>query len=165
MMLGTVPLGQTVDVHYQMVRLLNSLYSNTLLLIYQHLSTVPSASPQNLTVVNITANTVEIQWEEIAFLNQNGPFFLYNVSISQGSTIVNSLTTSSTSALFTNLMPFTNYSIQVSGVNIAGIGPPSNTLNVITAQSSEYHMYTMIYTHRWYWLMTIVILFQIFVSV
>ena len=100
--------------------------------------TAPDSPPTNLVNVSIGAFGVDIQWNRIRFLNENGPEFLYQISYtSMGGLDTFNITTSKNTATIGNLKPFIVYAIAVSGMNTIGNGPSSTTLTIRTSQFSK----------------------------
>ena len=98
--------------------------------------TVPTGKPQNVTSYAINSTSIYVQWNEVNCLERNGDITTYNVSYqaigySQPSV---SLRTSATARSVTviNLIPHTNYSLQVAAENVNGTGP-SKEVTVTTS--------------------------------
>ena len=100
----------------------------------------PTAPPASLTSFNITSRSFHIQWERVPCKDTNGEITGYSVLLLlsvNGS--IQSMDTVDADVLqtnFTGLVPDTNYSVQVAGVNSKGPGVYHN-LTVITPQSQS----------------------------
>ena len=97
-------------------------------------SSVPSASPTNITVVKITSHSVSLMWIPPAQEDQNGIIIRYiiNVTVEETGEIYQ-LYSNSTNYTAT-LTPFTMYSMVVTAENSAGTGPYTQ---VVSIQSEE----------------------------
>ena len=98
---------------------------------------LPADAPTQLTVLQITHNSVNFSWYQIASSSLNGEFLSYTILVT------NTLTTDtfSQSSLYsqtsiTELTPYTQYSLSVAVVNTQGTGPYSSPLNFSTNQYS-----------------------------
>ena len=102
-------------------------------------SAAPDAQPTNLVSVNVRAFSVDLQWDGISFLNENGPNVFYNVLYGVQEDLERfPLTTTATSATINGLRGFTTYEITVAGQNEVGPGPASSTLVITTLVACEY---------------------------
>ena len=98
---------------------------------------LPADAPTQLTVLQMTHNSVNFSWYQIASSSLNGEFLSYTILVT------NTLTTDtfSQSSLYsqtsiTELTPYTQYSLSVAVVNTQGTGPYSSSLNFSTNQYS-----------------------------
>ena len=98
---------------------------------YGHLFLAPSAAPSNVSVTGVTSTTTTVQWGEVPCILQNGDITGY--SVRYGSEAVN-VTGDSSGGTYTipDLMPSTNYPIQVAAMNGAGIGTYSAAVDQLT---------------------------------
>ena len=102
---------------------------------------VPSAPPTSVRVTRVAGATITVKWEPVNCIHQNGEITRYLVkyrSEANGEVLV--VNTSEKQITLPNLMPFTNYSIEVAAVNSAGTGKFSSATMTVTRQSE----YTMI---------------------
>ena len=98
---------------------------------------LPADAPTQLTILQMTHNSVNFSWYQIASSSLNGEFLSYTILVT------NTLTTDtfSQSSLYsqtsiTELTPYTQYSLSVAVVNTQGTGPYSSPLNFSTNQYS-----------------------------
>ena len=98
---------------------------------------LPADAPTQLTILQVTHNSVNFSWYQIASSSLNGEFLSYTILVT------NTLTTDtfSQSSLYyltsiTELTPYTQYSLSVAVVNTQGTGPYSSPLNFSTNQYS-----------------------------
>ena len=88
--------------------------------------TVPSASPPDVTVTDVTSSTITVQWGEVPCIHQNGAITGYSVKygvMGSGNTQTMAVSgASTTQTTISGLMTSTTYSIRVAAVNIAGTG-------------------------------------------
>lgn len=90
---------------------------------------VPSGAPRNLQVSAVTENSIQITWDEIECLEQNGLSIAYRIRLNGG----DSFERQDTQFTLINLSPQTAYTIEVSGFNAAGTGPPISIVGQTTA--------------------------------
>ena len=81
---------------------------------------VPSAAPTSVSVSEVTASSITVQWGAVDCIHRNGDITGYSVrygvqteSVSGGG---------ATQTTISGLMPSTTYSIEVAAVNSAGTG-------------------------------------------
>ena len=82
----------------------------------------------------LTANSVTLQWGEVACLERNGEFTGYTVTAETSDGVVKgtaSVNVDARQATISTLTPSTQYTLSVAAVNGAGTGPV-NTLPVET---------------------------------
>ena len=95
----------------------------------------PSAAPVNVTTSS-THSSITVQWGMVPCADRNGDITGYSVRYGvQGSSstqTVNITGASTTATTISNLMPSTNYSIQVAAVNEAGTGVYSDNISAET---------------------------------
>ena len=104
---------------------------------YCHFS-VPSAPPTSVNVTRVTGATITVKWEAVNCIHQNGEITGYLVKYRaepNGEVLV--VNGSEKQITLSNLMPFTNYSIEVAAVNSAGTGKFSSASMTVT-RLSEY---------------------------
>ena len=100
------------------------------------LSTVPSAGPASVTAGTVTVNSITVQWEEVPCLHRNGEITGYTVvarTSGEDERVVNVNDGNARSATVSGLTPNTQYSVSVTAVNSAGIGPASE-IDVMTCK-------------------------------
>ena len=78
----------------------------------------------------VSSRSVTVNWNEIPCIQRNGRIITYDTAFgpSGGGTI------SGRSFTANRLMPFTNYTFRVRGVNSAGPGPYSDLINITTSE-------------------------------
>ena len=91
----------------------------------------PSVAPSNVAVTGVTSTTITVQWGSVPCIHQNGVITGY--SVRYGSEAMN-VTGDSSGGTYTipDLMPSTNYPIQVAVMNGAGTGDYSAAVNQLT---------------------------------
>ena len=100
-------------------------------------STVPSAPPQNVTVVSILPNSFSLTWEPPDIEHQNGIILEYTVTtVNDNMTNITQLSTA-TNAVVSNLRPFTVYEVTVAAHTSVGRGPFSVGITVQTNETGE----------------------------
>ena len=98
--------------------------------------TAPSAAPTNVDVFVINSTALNVQWEAVPCIEQNGDITGYTVCVLVSGEMervedagdVNEVTIS-------DLTPSTTYSIQVAAVNSEGTGPYSDLITIDTPDS------------------------------
>ena len=73
----------------------------------------------------MTSSSITVQWGAVDCIHRNGDITGYSIQYEADNTTRDVLGGSVTEATVSNLMPSTNYSIQVAAVNSAGTGPYS----------------------------------------
>ena len=104
------------------------------LYVLQFSSSVPSASPGNITVVEITSHSVSLMWIPPAQEYQNGIIIGYVINVTVEETGEMYQLYSSTTNITATLIPFTTYTIVITAENSVGTGPYTEVLNI---QSEE----------------------------
>ena len=97
----------------------------------------PSAPPQLLRQVAITAASITLNWQPPSEENLNGVVRFYYVFVTElesGSSYRENSTT--TNYLVENLHPFYTYTLSVAAVTVA-VGPTSDSIIVQTSETSE----------------------------
>ena len=91
-------------------------------------STVPSSAPTNIIVMSAHPASLNISWEPPPEINQNGPITDYVIRYSRvGSNVtVNEIVASRSIYTITELLPFVNYSVEITAINVNGTGPFSD---------------------------------------
>ena len=94
--------------------------------------TAPSAAPTSVDVSFINSTALNVQWEAVPCIEQNGDITGYTVRVLESGEMdvgdVNEVTIS-------ELTPSTTYSIQVAAVNSEGTGPYSDLIIIDTPDS------------------------------
>ena len=104
------------------------------LYVLQFSSSVPSASPGNVTVVEITFHSVSLLWIPPVREYQNGIIIGYIINLTVEETGEMYQLHSSTTNITATLIPFTTYTIVITAENSVGAGPYTEVLNI---QSEE----------------------------
>ncbi len=104
-----------------------------------HIDTVPSGSPGAPTFSAATSTNITITWTEIACLSRNGVITGYTIRYGPVNTLPTTIDHTSTdrSRVISGLTPFTNYTVSVRGVNIAGGGGYSREAVIRTDEAGE----------------------------
>ena len=86
--------------------------------------TVPSAPPSSVMVTDVTSTTITVQWGPVPCIHQNGAITGYSVRYGEIGETLTTINVTGASAMQTisNLVPSTNYSIEVAAGNSAGTG-------------------------------------------
>ena len=90
--------------------------------------TVPSASPTDVVVSEITTSSITVEWDVVPCIDRNGMITGYLVDYGYGIQNV----TEDTETLLSNLTSSTSYNVRVAGVNDAGIGVYSTDMIIFT---------------------------------
>lgn len=113
-------------------------------------STAPGASPQSLTVQNISSFSIYLLWREVMSEYRYGIMRGYKLSIykrtSEGFKSLENRTNGlfSPKANLTGLTPFTTYKVEVLGFNDFGDGP-STAVKVMTDESRKCILLSLLY--------------------
>ena len=83
--------------------------------------TDPSAIPNEIRSNFTNATSIVVDWDAIPFKDQNGPNFMYQLTING----MNDTNTTDTSFTFTDLTPCTDYNISLTTLNDVGTYPGS----------------------------------------
>ncbi|KAI6655488.1 Phosphatidylinositol phosphatase PTPRQ-like isoform X5 [Oopsacas minuta] len=99
------------------------------------LQSPPSQGPELLPIQSITNTSALVQFNSLPIHLQNGPIISYTLSIytSADNLLVTSITLSSLSHKLSTLLPYREYTVQVTASNIAGTSSPTST-SFITAE-------------------------------
>ena len=103
-------------------------YCNT-----QPLSIVLFTAPSRPPVVmppTVSSRSITVNWNEIPCIQRNGRIIRYEVEF--GPAVEGTISGRSFTA--NGLIPFTNYTFQVHGVNSAGSGPYSDLITITTPE-------------------------------
>ena len=94
-------------------------------LLFNILSTAPSAAPQNVTAMALNSTSISVSWSSPPLADQNGMIVGYNISYTTDVQI--EVITFNRSIVISDLQPFTNYNISVRAFTVAA-GPPGSTI-------------------------------------
>ena len=92
-------------------------------------------------MADTTSTKITVQWREVPYFNRNGDIVGYTVryhSISGCSSATLHSETETLAATLVELIPFTNYSIEVAAVNVNGTGPFSTPVYLRTDGDSKW---------------------------
>ena len=78
----------------------------------------------------VSSRSITVNWNEIFCIQRNGRIFRYEVEFRPSG----EGTISGRSFTANGLIPFTNYTFRVRGVNNAGPGPYSNLITITTSE-------------------------------
>ena len=96
---------------------------------------LPADAPTQLTIIQVTHNSVNFSWYQIASSSLNGEFLSYFILVTNTLTTATfSQSSLSSQTSITDLTPYTQYSLSVAVVNTQGTGPSSSPLNFSTNQ-------------------------------
>ena len=99
-----------------------------------------------MSVTNITSTSVDLMWEEIPEMNQNGIITGYQLRFREQTSDNTSWTYvmipgSNLTASLRVLQEFVTYLIQISGVTAAGIGPFSSEISITTLEDGKANIF------------------------
>ena len=100
----------------------------------------PASAPQNPSSTTINSTAIQVQWEAVAEINQNGKIAFYEVQVDPAQFQNVRLENVSSSALLLTiggLEEFVQYSFTIKAYTSAGPGPFSIVTNSTTNQASE----------------------------
>ena len=102
--------------------------------------TVPDASPQNVTVMILSSTEIQVSWEEVPAIDQNGIIIMYEVQYEPLETFGDQLSTNTTNTTMltttlTDLEEYVEYNITVRAYTSVGPGPYSDP--PITERTAE----------------------------
>ena len=96
---------------------------------------MPTGAPQNVTF-SATSRNVSVLWLFINCTERNGLITKYTVMFqSESELIITSINETSFTA--SGLIPYTNYTFQVAGVNSNGTGPYSDVITILTSEEGN----------------------------
>ncbi|RDD37102.1 Protein sidekick-2, partial [Trichoplax sp. H2] len=101
--------------------------------------TVPSSYPPNLNTTTLTANSIKVSWHPLMLHNQNGIILTYNISyksLQWNHTGSIQVSDSDLSTIILELIPYTTYNVSVKAATIAGFGPNSPDVSVVTYEAA-----------------------------
>ena len=117
------------------------------LLIFFPPKLVPTASPENLTVVVLDSRSLRLSWNPLPAEHQNGEVLGYSITITAVETWTSSQYNSTSKSLtISELHPYYTYRCRVAAFNSAGVGPFTTVVEKTTDQDgmcvSSSHEYT-----------------------
>ena len=100
---------------------------------------VPTASPENLTVVVLDSRSLRLSWNPLAAEHQNGDVLGYRITITAVETgTASQYNSTSTSLTISELHPYYTYQCKVAAFNSAGVGPFTTVVEKMTDQDGMY---------------------------
>ena len=103
------------------------------------MSTAPTSPPLNLSPVASTSTSVTLSWAPPPTQYQNGVIMGYTLQVfnsQQG--LLRETNTSSNGSTVDSLRPYTTYLFRVAAMTVAGRGPYSGNVSIITQSSGEF---------------------------
>ena len=99
----------------------------------------PSAPPESVTADGMSTS-ITVQWGSVPCIHQNGVITEYSVRYGvEGSGSTQTMTATGNGATISDLIPSTNYTVEVAAVNSAGVGDYSDPpIIVITESESDF---------------------------
>ena len=96
---------------------------------------VPSSPPDNVVATAESSTSIQVNWEEVPAIDQNGIITQYEVMYEpcDGQTATQSMTTLNTSILLNNIQEYADYNITVRAYTSLGEGP----ISTVTVKSLE----------------------------
>ena len=85
----------------------------------------PDASPQNVTATAASSTGIEVSWDEVTAIDQNGVITMYEIQFVPLETFEGQISTANGSLLLTGLEEYVEYNISVRAYTSAGPGPYS----------------------------------------
>ena len=101
----------------------------------------PSGTPREVTIVDTTSTNITLQWREVSCIDRNGDIIGYTVRYSISGSNITIRHYSDTVATLVELIPLTNYSIEVAAFNVNGTGPFSTPVYMRTDSDSKWTDY------------------------
>ena len=105
---------------------------------------VPASPPENVTVVVNSSTTIEVTWDIVPPLDQNGIITVYEVMYQpletfNGNICTQTIVVSGTemSVFLIELQEFVNYTISVRAYTSVGAGPYSDEVTVLTLEDGK----------------------------
>ena len=118
-------------------------YANTMLLT-MFPSPVPASPPENVTVLVDSSTTIEVRWDIVPPIDQNGIITMYEVMYQPLETFNGIISTQTMnvsgtemSVFLIELQEFVNYNISVRAYTSVGAGPYSDEVTVTTLEDSK----------------------------
>ena len=108
-------------------------------------SPVPASPPENVTVLVNSSTTIEVTWDIVPPIDQNGIITMYEVMYQPLETFNGIISTQTMnvsgtemSVFLIELQEFVNYNISVRAYTSVGAGPYSDEVTVLTLQDGKY---------------------------
>ena len=105
---------------------------------------VPASPPENVTVVVNSSTTIEVTWDIVLPLDQNGIITMYEVMYQPLETFNGNICTqimnvsgTEMSVFLIELQEFVNYTISVRAYTSVGAGPYSDEVTVLTLEDGK----------------------------
>ena len=105
---------------------------------------VPASSPENVTVLVDSSTTIEVMWDIVPPIDQNGIITMYEVMYQPLETFNGNISTQTMnvsgtemSVFLIELQEYVNYTISVRAYTSVGAGPYSNEVTVMTLEDSK----------------------------
>ena len=99
-----------------------------------------AGEPQNFTIIEVTSSNILLSWQPPLIHSRNGTITHYSLRCSYDNlthfTTMEHLQIQDTTYLLSNLLPYTNYSCNVSASTSVGEGPSTNII-VRTEEDSK----------------------------
>ena len=110
-------------------------------------SPVPATPPENVTVVVNSSTTIEVRWDIVPPIDQNGIITVYEVMYQPLETFNGNISTQTMnvsgtemSVFLIELQEFVNYTISVRAYTGVGAGPYSDEVIVMTLEDCKYFL-------------------------
>ena len=106
---------------------------------------MPSATPNSLSVSEVTTSSITVQWEAVDCIHHNADNITgYSVQYGvQGSRSTETMIFSGTEATISGLTSSTSYTIKVAAVNSVGVGEYSR----ISAETDSMYVHVKLHVH------------------
>lgn len=112
----------------------------------------PDSPPENITATVRSSTSIEVTWNEVLPINQNGDIVRYNLTferLGDGAKSTVSLPASSRGHTITGLQPYAEYNISVRASTQVGPGPLSVPLTIVTEEAGKSIMLHKTIVYRW----------------
>ena len=114
------------------------------MLLTTFLSPVPASPPENVTVLVNSSTTIEVTWDIVPPIDQNGIITMYEVMYQPLETFNGNISTQTMnvsgtemSVILMELQEFVNYTISVRAYTSVRAGPYSDEVTVMTFEDSK----------------------------
>ena len=114
---------------------------------------VPASPPDSVTAVNISSTAIQVSWNPVSAIDQNGVITQYEVEYNQTTfsevSLYNTTTVNSTTLMvdLTGLEEYVVYSIQVRAYTSVGAGPYSHVVMETTQEDGLFYLVFVEYVH------------------
>ena len=103
-------------------------------------STAAPTAPPHIYTSSATSRSVRVFWTQIRCTERNGPITSYTVEFQElGGALIPGVVVNRT-FIASRLIPYTNYTFRVAGVNDAGTGSFINLISVQTEEESNSYL-------------------------